>query len=73
MKKKEPEPTLDQMTLRDLMAMFALHGLMPKFDFGEYKTDPWRVAMWAYDAADQMLRVRSGDTAYPQAEERSKQ
>jgi hypothetical protein len=49
--------------LRDLAAMFAMNGLIARegsgaFDFNTHPQDPWRVAQWAYDVADQMMRVR---------------
>jgi hypothetical protein len=49
--------------LRDLAAMFAMNGLIARessgaFDFAVHPQDPWRVAQWAYDVADQMMRVR---------------
>ena len=50
MKKKEPEPTLDQMTLRDLMAMFALMGLT--------MMSPEGAAKAAYLLADAMIEER---------------
>jgi hypothetical protein len=50
--------------LRDLAAMFAMNGLLARessgaFDFNTHPQDPWRVAQWAYDVADQMMRVRA--------------
>lgn len=53
------------MTLRDYFAAKAMQGLIARestgaFNFETYKDDPWRVALWAYDVADQMLRVREG-------------
>lgn len=53
------------MTLRDYFAAKAMQGLIERettgaFNFETHKDDPWRVALWAYDVADQMLRVRSG-------------
>ena len=49
--------------LRDLAAMFAMNGLIARessgaFDFAVHPQDPWRVAQWAYEVADQMMRVR---------------
>ena len=49
--------------LRDLAAMFAMNGLLSRessgaFDFAVHPQDPCRVAQWAYDVADQMMRVR---------------
>jgi hypothetical protein len=52
--KQPPEPTLDQMTLRDLMAMFAVMGHLQedhsRADF---------VALAAYIMADAMIRARA--------------
>lgn len=52
------------MTLRDHYAGLAMQGLIARestgaFNFEACPNDPWRVALWAYDVADQMLRVRS--------------
>ena len=49
--------------LRALAAMFAMNGLIARessgaFDFAVHPQDPWRVAQWAYEVADQMMRVR---------------
>jgi len=51
------------MTLRDYFAAKAMQGLIARestsaFNFEVYKDDPWRVALWAYDVADQMIKVR---------------
>ena len=51
------------MTLRDYFAAKAMQALIARestraFDFNECPNDPWRVALWAYDVADQMLKVR---------------
>jgi len=51
------------MTLRDYFAAKAMQGLIARestsaFNFEVYKDDPWRVALWAYDVADQMVKVR---------------
>jgi hypothetical protein len=51
------------MTLRDYFAAKAMQGLIARestgaFNFETHPDDPWRVAMWAYDVADQMLKVR---------------
>ena len=57
MKKKEPEPRLDEMTLRDLMAMFAMmgqiahHGYVPK-------NASMGAAKEAYAQADAMIEER---------------
>jgi hypothetical protein len=56
--------------LRDLAAMFAMNGLIARessgaFDFAVHPQDPWRVAQWAYDVADQMMRVREDKTCPP--------
>jgi hypothetical protein len=46
------------MTLRDYFAAKALQGLIHHFDFGTFRDDPNRVALWSYDAADAMLKAR---------------
>ncbi len=51
------------MYLRDYFAAKAMQGLIARestgaFNFETHPDDPWRVAMWAYDVADQMLKVR---------------
>ena len=56
--------------LRDLAAMFAMNGLIARessgaFDFAVHPQDPWRVAQWAYDVADQMMRVRADKECAP--------
>lgn len=54
--------------LRDLAAMFAMNGLISRegvFDFSVHPQDPWRVAQWAYDVADQMMRVRGNKECDP--------
>jgi len=45
---------------RDKIAFKAMKFLLSEkvFDFDKYKTDPKRVAWWAYDLADAMLSVR---------------
>jgi len=59
MKKKEPEsePTLDQMTLRDLMAMFAMVGAVSsgnaRVNLGHAER-----AEFAYNQADAMIEER---------------
>jgi hypothetical protein len=50
-------------TTRDYFAAKAMQGLIARestgaFNFETHPDDPWRVAMWAYDVADQMLKVR---------------
>ena len=61
---KWPEPvylTKDHainMTLRDYFAAKAMQGLIHHFDFGTFKDDPKRVALWSYDAADAMMKAR---------------
>jgi hypothetical protein len=52
------------MTLRDYFAAKAMQGLIARestgaFNFETYLNDPWRVALWAYDVADQMLKARA--------------
>ena len=51
------------LTLRDYFAAKAMQGLIARestgaFNFETYPDDPWRVALWAYDVADQMLKAR---------------
>ena len=51
------------MTLRDYFAAKAMQGLLARestgaFNFEACPNDPWRVALWAYDVADQMLKAR---------------
>ena len=46
------------MTLRDYFAAKAMQGLIHHFDFGTFGDDPKRLALWAYDAADAMLKAR---------------
>ena len=46
------------MTLRDYFAAKALQGLIHHFDFGTFRDDPMRLALWAYDAADAMMEAR---------------
>jgi len=46
------------MTLRDYFAAKAMQGLIHHFDFGTFRDDPKRLALWAYDAADAMLKAR---------------
>jgi hypothetical protein len=51
------------MTLRDYFAAKAMQGLIARessgaFNFEACPNDPWRVAQWAYDVADEMLKAR---------------
>ena len=46
------------MDLRDYFAAKAMQGLIQHFDFGTFRDDPLRVARWAYDAADAMMKAR---------------
>ena len=51
------------MTLRDYFAAKAMQGLIARegsgaFDFASFPKDPWRVAQWAYQVADEMLKAR---------------
>jgi len=51
------------MTLRDYFAAKAMQGLCARedgkgFDFLTFPNDPMRVAHWAYDVADAMLKAR---------------
>jgi len=45
-------------TMRDYFAAKAMQGLIHHFDFGTFRDDPERLALWAYDAADAMLKAR---------------
>ncbi len=50
--------------LYDLYAGMAMMGLIARestgaFNFETHSKDPWRVALWAHDVAEQMLRVRT--------------
>jgi hypothetical protein len=52
------------MTLRDYFAAQAMQGLIARessgaFNFEACPNDPWRVAQWAYDVADAMLKARA--------------
>ena len=55
-----PEGTINSggMDLRDYFAAKAMQGLIAHFDFDRFKDDPLRVARWAYDAADAMMKAR---------------
>ena len=46
------------MDLRDYFAAKAMQGLIHHFDFMTFRDDPKRVASWAYDAADAMMKAR---------------
>ena len=48
----------DGMELRDYFAAQAMQGLIAHFDFGRFRDDPKRVALWAYETADHMMEVR---------------
>ena len=59
---QEFEP-INGMTLRDYFAAKAMQGLCARtdgkgFDFLTFENDPMRVAGWAYDVADEMLKAR---------------
>jgi hypothetical protein len=52
------------MTLRDWFAGQAMQGLCARedgkgFDFLTFPDDPMRVAHWAYDVADEMIKARN--------------
>ena len=52
------------MTLRDYFAAQAMQGLCARedgkgFDFLTFPDDPMRVAHWAYDVADEMIKARN--------------
>jgi hypothetical protein len=46
------------MDLRDYFAAKAMQGLIHHFDFMTFRDDPKRLANWAYDAADEMMKAR---------------
>lgn len=46
------------MALRDYFAAKAMQGLVHHFDFGTFRDDPMRLALWSYDAADAMMKAR---------------
>lgn len=48
------------MDLRDYFAAKAMQGLIHHFDFMTFRDDPKRLANWAYDAADEMMKARDG-------------
>jgi hypothetical protein len=56
MKKKEPEPRLDEMTLRDLMAMFVVSGHVSRINV--VAMPPEEVAGYVYRVADAMIEER---------------
>ena len=57
--KAYPNMTNQQgMDLRDYFAAQAMQGLIAHFDFGTFRDDPIRLAAWAYDAADAMMKAR---------------
>lgn len=43
---------------RDLFAGLAMVGLIHHFDFNKFSDDPMRLAAWAYDAADAMMKEK---------------
>ena len=52
---------LENLDIRDYFAAKALQGFLARddvFNFEMFKQDPWRVAMWSYEAADAMLAER---------------
>lgn len=54
---------VEGMTLRDYFAAQAMQALIARettgaFNFEACPDDPWRVALWAYDVADQMIKVK---------------
>ena len=55
--------TEHESNLHDLYAGLAMVGLIARestgaFNFETCHDDPWRVAEWSFDVADQMLRAR---------------
>ena len=53
-----PANYLMELTLRDYFAAQAMNGMIHHFDFETYSQDPLRVARWAYDEADAMMKAR---------------
>mgnify|MGYP003332150043 CR=1 FL=1 len=53
------DPKLDEMNMCDLIAIFAMQGLIHHFDFGTFANDPMRLAGWSYDAAEALLKERA--------------
>jgi hypothetical protein len=49
---------LMELTLRDYFAAQAMNGMITHFGFETYNQDPLRVARWAYDQADAMMKAR---------------
>lgn len=63
MVKAFPNATGSQgMDMRDWFAGLAMQALIHHFDFGTFRDDPMRVAMWAYDAADAMMKERDANS-----------
>lgn len=66
--------TEHESNLLDLYAGMAMMGLIARestgaFNFETYPNDPWRVALWSHDVAEQMLRVRKERADARQAKE----
>lgn len=53
------ETKLDEMNMCDLIAIFAMQGLIHHFDFHTFSNDPMRLAGWSYDAAEALLKERA--------------
>jgi len=57
------EPKLDEMTMRDLFALFAMQAIINRSD-GRFTTDLEFVSGKSYQYADAMLKVRGGNETY---------
>jgi hypothetical protein len=53
----QKEPSLDEMTLRDLVAMFALEGALTRESFAD-GFDFREKAVWVYEMSTAMLEER---------------
>jgi hypothetical protein len=49
---------MEEFNERDLFAALAMNGLIHHFDFHTFSDDPKRIAGWAYDAADAMMKEK---------------
>lgn len=49
---------MDDEHLKDFYAGLAMMGLIHHFDFGTFRDDPMRVAMWSFDAAEAMMKEK---------------
>ena len=49
---------MDDEHLKNFYAGLAMMGLIHHFDFGTFRDDPMRVAMWSFDAAEAMMKEK---------------